>query len=76
MGTMEVNKKRQETISITVMNTKNEDIIAAMFDLAKIEGERPCQYSNSEIEDRICLSLKDEKEGRIVTIEDLEKEYL
>ena len=67
--------KKQEMITKTVMQTKNKDIITAMYDLVSIEKRRPCQYSNEEIINRIALSLEDEQQGRIIEIEDLEREF-
>jgi len=73
MGT--VISKEQQTIIQIVKKTKNKDIISAMYDLATIEKGRPCQYSDEEILNRIALSLEDEKQGRVTTIEELEAEF-
>jgi hypothetical protein len=67
--------KEQQTIIQIVKKTKNKDIISAMYDLATIEKGRPCQYSDEEIINRIALSLEDEKQGRVTTIEELEAEF-
>jgi hypothetical protein len=74
MGTV-ISKEQQAIIQI-VKKTKNKDIISAMYDLATIEKGRPCQYSDEEILQQIENSLENVKDGKVISLEELEKKYI
>jgi len=76
MGTTILEKKSE--IARILFSTENDDIVTELFEFTQnlmSEKKRlPCQYTKKEILQRVKESEQQYKEGRVISLEELEKE--
>ena len=72
--------EKKSEIARILFTTENEDIITKIFEYSKnlisTYKKRPCQYTDKEIIQRIEQSEIQYKEGKVISLEELEKKYL